>query len=131
MVNFAAVPAWGLVAAEAAAVIILCITGLHIAEPRYRQGLPLGVVGIAVVLNFGGAMHRDWRLAPWLVMLISLTFAITALGKRARIFADYQATRVQYGDRSREVTAYTWKLIARMLFIAVALVGLYVVLNKQ
>jgi hypothetical protein len=124
-------PAWGVVLAEGIALVILGMTGWHIAQPKYRPRIPVGIVVIAALVGVQAAVQeRTWRVAAWIVILVSLTFAITALGKRGRIFADYQATRATHGDRSKEVTVSTWKLIGRMLVIAAVLMGLSALLIK-
>jgi len=131
VITLSALPAWGVALAEGLALVILGFTGWHIAKPEYRRRIPVGIVVIAAVVGVEAAVQqRTWRVAAWLVILVSLTFAVTALGKRGKIFSDYQAARAKYGDRSKEVTVYTWKIVARMLIVIAILMGLSALLIK-
>ena len=77
--TLSAVPAWAIVVAEVFALVTLGITAWHIAVPSYRRGIPGGLIVIAAVTNVQAAIQeRTWRVAAWLLVLVSLTFAIVA-----------------------------------------------------
>jgi hypothetical protein len=75
LVTLSDVPVWAVALTAGIALVLLGFTLRHIATPEHRRGIP-----------------RTWRVAAWIIVLVSLTISIMALGKHGTIFLDYQAT---------------------------------------
>ncbi len=65
--------------------------------------------------------ERGGRVAAWLIVLVSLTFALSALGRRGRLYADYLRIEKKYSKKSKELNSYAMKVAARIVIIMIIL----------
>jgi hypothetical protein len=74
--------------------------------------------------------ERSGRVAAWLIVLVSLTFALSALGKRGRLYAEYWRIEKRYGKNSKELNSYAMKVAIRIIIIMIVLMVLSAVFIK-
>jgi hypothetical protein len=125
VLNLQTVPTWAVALAEILGLGLLGVTFWFITKPRYRRRIPAALAVIAVLaLVQTRIQERSARVAAWLIVLVSLTLAISALGRRGRLFADYWRIEETYGKKSKEMNSYVMKVVARVVIIMIVLMVL-------
>jgi hypothetical protein len=129
--NLDTVPAWTVVLAELLGLGLLGVTLWFIAKPESRRLIPaaLAVVAVLAVVQTR-IQERGGRVAAWLIVLVSLTFALSALGRRGRLYAEYWRIEKKYGKKSKELNSYALKVVARIVIIIIVLMVLSAVFIK-
>jgi hypothetical protein len=124
-------PTWAVVLAEVLALGLLGLTLRFIVKPEYWRRIP-AILAVVVVLALVQTLiqERSSRVAAWLVVLVSLTFALSALGRRGRLYADYWRIEEKYGKKSKELNSYAMKVVIRMVIIMVVLMVLSAIFIK-
>jgi hypothetical protein len=122
LVNLDAIPAWAVALTEALGLGLFGITLWFIVKPPLRRRIPIAL-GVIAVLTLVQAeiQQRDWREGAWLVLVVGLAFALSAVGKRGGVFARYYEIEEKHGKKSKELYRYSWKIVARVTLILVVL----------
>jgi len=129
--NLETVPAWTVVLAEILALGLLGVTGWFIAKPEFRWRIPAALAVIAVLAVVQTRIQeRSGRVAAWLIVLVSLTFGLSALDKRGRLYAEYWRIEKRYGKQSKELNSYALKVAVRIIIIMIVLMVLSAVFIK-
>jgi hypothetical protein len=124
-------PTWVVALAEILALGLLGVTFWFIAKPQYRRRIPAALAVIAVLaLVQTRIQERSARVAAWLIVLVSLTLAVSALGRRGRLYADYWRIAETYGPKSKQMTSYVMKVVARVVIIMIILMALSAIFIK-
>jgi hypothetical protein len=134
LLNLDAIPPWALALAEILALGLLGVTFWHIVKPRpqLRRRIPIALAVLAVLAPVETAIQeRASRVAVWLIVVVSLTFALTALGRRGRVFPEYWRIFEKYGKDSKELRSYAWKVVLRIIVICAVLLVLSAIFIKD
>ncbi|MBO0825347.1 MAG: hypothetical protein J2P27_16080 [Actinobacteria bacterium] len=124
-VNLATIPAWGVVLGAVIGLALLGVTLWFIAKPRDRHLIPLALAVLAgLALIQTAIQQRGARVAAWFIVVLSLTMALSALGRRGGPYAKYRKIERRYGPKSRELNSYAMKLALRIILILAALLVL-------
>ncbi len=131
LLNLDTIPAWAVVLAEVLALGLLGVTLWFIVKPEFRRRIPAAVAVVAVLAVVQTRIQeRGGRVAAWLIVLVSLAFALSALGRRGRLYAEYWRTEEKYGKKSKELNSYALKVVVRIAIIVIVLMALSAVFIK-
>lgn len=124
-VNLDAMPSWAVVLAEIIALGLLGVTLRFITKPQFRRRIPVALA-IAVVLTLVQTriQERGFRVSAWLVVVVSITFTLSALGRRGSLYSEYWRIEREYGKNSKELHSYAMKIVMRIAVIMVVLLVL-------
>lgn len=130
-VNLDTMPAWAVVLAEIIALGLLGVTLWFIAKPQLRRRIPVAL-GIAVVLALVQTriQERGWRVSAWLIVVVCLTFALSALGRRGNLYSEYWRIEQKYGKKSKEINSFAMKMVVRIVVIMTVLLVLSAIFIK-
>lgn len=130
-VNLNSIPAWVLILTEFVALGMLGITLWCITRSQFRRRIPVVLTVVAVLtLVQAHIQERSWRVAVWLIVVVSLTFALSALGRRGRLYRDYWMIEQKFGKKSKEINSYALKVAGYILVIGAILLILSAVFIK-
>lgn len=82
--------------------------------------MALAVVAVLSLVQ-AEIQERGWRVAVWLIVVVSLTIALSSQGKRGSVYTQYWEIEHKYGKKSKELSCYAMKIVARVVVIALAL----------
>jgi len=131
LLNLQTVPTWAVVLAEILALALLGITLWFIGKPESRRLIPVVLAVIALLaLVQTRIQERSGRVAAWLIVVVSLTFALSALGRRGKLYAEYSRIEAKYGKKSKQLNSYAMKVAARIVIIGIVLLVLSAIFIK-
>lgn len=131
-VNLDTMSAWAVVLAEIIALGLLGVTLWFITKPQFRRRIPVALAIAAVLaLVQTRIQERGWRVSAWLIVVVSLTFALSALGRRGNLYSEYWRIEQKYGKKSKELNSFAMKMVVRIVVIMVVLLALSAIFIKD